>query len=173
MNLLNENPYTIIGLITIKFSRLDYLTLEYISILECGYVSLENKVIFQDFTLDKKVQILEKLIQLKYNGRFEKLQLEFIQRLKKLKDKRNLFIHGAWSIPQTDNLMEINKLSVKSFKYELSRPNKTNNDKMIDKMWHTNNNEDFTKLELIEFHNDIEMVTDALIEIMEENEKIR
>lgn len=40
---------------------------------------------------------------------------------------------------------------------------------MIDKMWKTNDTEEFTKSELVEFHNDIEIATDDLLKIMEEN----
>ena len=53
MDLNNKSIFTIIGLITIDFSRLESLSLEYISILLIGYPSVENRMIFQEFTFEK------------------------------------------------------------------------------------------------------------------------
>jgi len=168
MDVSNENIFTLIGLITIKFSRLDYLTLEYISILIRGYVSVENNIIFQDSTLEKKIQTLEKLISLKHNGNFETMQLEFIKHLKSLKDKRNSFIHGAWNLPESQNIDEIKSLSVKQYKYKLSRPK----NRIITKIWEPGKNEEFTKSKLIAFLTDIETTTNDLLQIMAENVRI-
>ena len=61
-----------VGIITLKFSKLESLTLEYISILISGNATLTNYMIFQDQTLDKKLQTLEMLIHLKSVGHREK-----------------------------------------------------------------------------------------------------
>jgi len=168
MDLNDKSIFTIIGLITIKFSRLESLSLDYISILMNGNPSVENRMILQEFTLDKKIQTLEKLIPLKHNGRFEKIQLDLIRSIKDLKDTRNLFIHGDWNIDNLVDIDNIETISVKQFKYKLEKPKNG----VLDKIWKTGDYKHFKKSELIDFYNKIETAIIDLIIIMTENRRI-
>ena len=114
-----------VGIITLKFSKLESLTLEYISILISGSVTLTNYMIFQDQTLDKKLQTLEMLIHLKSIGHREKLQIDTINKIKKLKNERNLFIHGDWGNIRAAIENDFETISVQSIKYNYKKDPKS------------------------------------------------
>ena len=168
MNLYDKNIFTIIGLITIKFSRLESLSLDYISILLSGHPSVENRMIFQEFTFEKKIQTLEKLIPLKHHGQFERTQFDLISRLKGLKETRNLLVHGYWDIISLEDVDNIETLSVKQFKYKIKRPNNG----IVEKTWETGNYKQFNKTKLIDFYNQTGTALQDLIIVMTENERI-
>ena len=168
INLEDKNIYTIIGLITISFSRLEGLALDYVSILSSGFPSVENRMICQDFTLEKKLQTLENLIKLKHNGPFEKLQLELVNRIKELKDERNLFIHGFWEMQDLENMDKIEYLTVKKFKYKLETPQNS----VFIKIWNTGDIKKISKKELIDYFKNLQKTEIELIDVMNENVKI-
>jgi hypothetical protein len=167
IDLEEKNIYTIIGLITINFSRLEGLALDYISILSSGFPSVENRMICQDFTLEKKLQTIENLIKLKHNGPFEKLQLELVKRIKELKDDRNLFIHGFWEMQEFEDMDKTEFLAVKKFKYKLETPQNS----VFTKIWNTGDTKKISKNGLIDYFKNLQKTEIELINVMNENVK--
>lgn len=112
-----------VGIITLKFSKLEHLALEYISVLLSGNANLTNYMLFQDQTLDSKLKTIKNLIYLNSTGHQMHLQLETIKKIENLKNERNLFIHGDWDDIQVAVENNFETLSVRSIKYKFEKKN--------------------------------------------------
>ena len=164
----NENIIYLIGLISLKFSKLKHLSLRYLSVLISGYETVDNYMIFQDYTFEKKLQTLKRLIQLKHRGRFEEIQTDLIERIGKLKTTRNLFIHGDWQIPDLANLDKIETISVKQNKVRFSRDRQD----FTSKQWTPEKYKPFTKQDFIDFISEIDNLVSELNSVIDQNENI-
>ena len=164
----DDNIITQIGLLTLKFSQIEHLTLKYISILISGNATLNNYIIFQNFTLEKKLQTLIDLIRLKHNGKFEKTQLDLIDKIKKIKNIRNLFIHGDWQISNVDLKANISSISVRQYKIKFNKNEKG----LAKKTWIPEKYEPYTIKFFIDYCIDIDKLVFELTEIIKENELI-
>ncbi|WP_430971802.1 hypothetical protein [Sunxiuqinia rutila] len=157
-----------VGKITLKFSRLEHLALEYISVLISGVDTVDNHMIFQNDSLDKKLENLKKLIHLKSNGHREEQQLETISKIKNFKNKRNLFIHGDWG--NIENAIEYDFETISVIDTKTRYNQQLDNAKNItEKGWSPQRKINFTILDLKEIQNDIDLLNSELIDHINSN----
>lgn len=149
-----------IGILTLRFSKLEHLCLRYISVLMSGSDNLENHMIFQNYNLAKKTETLRTLISLKEYGQFEKIQLETLNSIDKLRDLRNKLIHGNWDTQEIDLKKAVERIKCNSIKIKSSSPAKNykgpQESKPPDKTWSPEKGKIYNNSEIQSFNERIE-----------------
>lgn len=113
---------------------------------------------------------MKKLIHLKSNGHREKQQLETISKIKNLKNKRNLFIHGDWGNIGKAIEYDLETISVRDTKIRYNQQ-LDNSRNIIEKSWSPQRKINFTILDLKEMQIEIDSLNSELTDHINNNRK--
>jgi hypothetical protein len=160
--------YAHLGLLSVKFAKLEFK----LSIILGKFLDPKDDliptVITENNSLSKNIDLLKKLDKVRNWEHL--LILKLIGQISKIKNDRNLFIHGIWNDPA----IEENSIKIiceeRKIIYE---DEKDNEDNYVDQTWHFNKHHVFSlvdiKNRIMDIDNIIELEDKLLVGLEDEN----
>jgi hypothetical protein len=160
--------YAHIGLLSVKFAKLEFKLSIIVGKLLDPKDDLIPTLITENNSLNKNIELLKKIDRVR--NWEHSLISKLIGQVSKIKNDRNLFIHGIWSDPtKEENSIEI-ICDERKISYE---DEKDNEDNYVDQTWHFNKHHVFRlddiKNRITDIDKIIELEDKLLVGLEDEN----